>query len=238
MTWAEAQRRLVALGYYRGRIDGDPGDGTLAGVEKLLAIVEEARGVKPPPPVVLATAAGFVLPSNFDSDYAWLGKIGPLPRVLQQAIPLYGLAEIVGTKHSPVIMGLARETGLADVYTSDEIAWCGLFVAAMVKRAGYPVVAGPLWALNWTRWLSPSPRPSLGDVLAFQRPGGGHVGFYIGEDDAHYHVLGGNQGNRVSIVRVAKDRLKGARRPDYHNPQPNWKPYRLSARGIISTDES
>lgn len=35
----------------------------------------------------------------------------------------------------------------------------------------------------------------------------GHVGFYVGEDAKGYYVLGGNQGDKVSVVRIAKDRL-------------------------------
>ena len=41
----------------------------------------------------------------------------------------------------------------------------------------------------------------------------GHVGFYAGEDADAFHVLGGNQGNAVSIVRIGRDRLLGARWP-------------------------
>jgi hypothetical protein len=41
----------------------------------------------------------------------------------------------------------------------------------------------------------------------FTRSGGGHVGLYVGEDATHYHVLGGNQANLVSIMRLAKGRL-------------------------------
>jgi hypothetical protein len=48
-----------------------------------------------------------------------------------------------------------------------------------------------------------APAAALGDVLAFVRNGGGHVGLYVDEDASAYHVLGGNQSDRVSITRVA-----------------------------------
>jgi hypothetical protein len=50
-------------------------------------------------------------------------------------------------------------------------------------------------------------------VLVFQRPGGGHVGFYVGEDATAYHVLGGNQGDAVTIARIAKARCVARRWP-------------------------
>jgi len=36
----------------------------------------------------------------------------------------------------------------------------------------------------------------------------GHVGFYAGEDATHYHVLGGNQSDSISITRIRKTRLR------------------------------
>jgi hypothetical protein len=54
-------------------------------------------------------------------------------------------------------------------------------------------------------------------VLVFWRvskaSGLGHVGFYNGEDQNAYHVLGGNQSDSVSIARVGKDRFLEARWP-------------------------
>jgi hypothetical protein len=56
-----------------------------------------------------------------------------------------------------------------------------------------------------------------GAVLVFWRGSKsgtlGHVGFYQGEDDEAYHVLGGNQSNKVNTARVGKDRLLDARWP-------------------------
>lgn len=45
------------------------------------------------------------------------------------------------------------------------------------------------------------------------RSGGGHVAFAVGEDATHFHVLGGNQGARVSIMRIEKARLAACRTP-------------------------
>ena len=50
-------------------------------------------------------------------------------------------------------------------------------------------------------------------MLVFTRSGGGHVGFYAGEDADAYHVLGGNQSDAVTIARIAKSRCIAIRWP-------------------------
>ena len=40
----------------------------------------------------------------------------------------------------------------------------------------------------------------------------GHVGFFAGWDKGQIRVLGGNQGNRVSIATFPKERILGVRR--------------------------
>jgi uncharacterized protein (TIGR02594 family) len=169
--------------------------------------------------------------------YEWLG-LEDAPRHLLKAIELYGTTEVVGPKHNPVIMAWAQELGLKQ-YTSDEIAWCGLYVAIVIKRADREVVKDPLWARNWNKFGIESKEPMLGDILVFSRGTGGHVGFYISEDDTSYHVLGGNQGNAVSIVRIAKNRLIGSRRPSYNQKPLNIRKIKLDSAGIsISTNEA
>ena len=41
----------------------------------------------------------------------------------------------------------------------------------------------------------------------------GHVALYWAEDEDHYHILGGNQSDAVSITKIAKSRFLGARWP-------------------------
>ena len=170
-------------------------------------------------------------------NYDWL-KEEKAPRVLVQAVKQLGVTEIVGKEHNPIILGWARELKLASVYNSDEIPWCGLFIAYCCKMAGLDVVDKPLWALSWSNWGSPVTEPMLGDVLTFKRDGGGHVGIYVGEDVTHFHVLGGNQGNAVSVSRIAKSRLYKARRTEWKIAQPaNVRKVHLAAKGVITTNE-
>lgn len=169
--------------------------------------------------------------------YAWLNKL-TVPRTIGKALELYGVTEKAGGANNPEILAWAKETGLAGVYNADSIPWCGLFAAVVCKRADKPVVKDPLWARNWAKFGKVSERPGLGDVLVFARDGGGHVGFYVAEDPGAYHVLGGNQGDAVSIVRIAKSRCIAARRPPYTNQPESVKPYHVAAGGQLSQNEA
>lgn len=169
--------------------------------------------------------------------YQWL-SLEEAPRHLLKAIELFGTKEIVGAKHNPVIMEWAKETGLKQ-YTNDEIPWCGLFMAVIMKRADREVVKDPLWARNWSKFGVESKTPMLGDVLVFSRESGGHVGIYVGETAQSYHVLGGNQGNAVSVVLIAKNRLIDCRRPPYTKQPLNVRKITLDSTGTItSTNEA
>jgi len=162
------------------------------------------------------------------------------PNLIIEAIKLIGTKEIVGTSHNQVIIKWAKELELEKIYTSDEIPWCGLFVAIVCKRAGKEVVLNPLWAKNWLKFGTHEPVAMLGDILVFERDsGGGHVGFYVGEDIDCYHVLGGNQGNMVSVVRILKTRCIGIRRPIWKIAQPkSVRVIKLEKTGEISQNEA
>lgn len=171
--------------------------------------------------------------------YAWLAR-EPGPNMLAEALKLYGTRETSGPGNTPDIMAWARELGgsVARVYSADAIPWCGLFMAIVASRAGKPLPASPLWARAWATWGEKAPRAELGDVLVFVRKGGGHVGLYVGEDATAYHVLGGNQGDAVSITRIAKSRCIAARRLYAIGKPANVRRIRLSASGRLSTNEA
>ena len=162
------------------------------------------------------------------------------PKLIAEGWKLLGVEEIVGEKHNPVILAWAEKIGLSRTYTADEIAWCGLYVAYVVYRAGYNGVINPLWARNWLNFGVKQSEAMLGDILVFKRPGGGgHVGFYVGEDDKCYHVLGGNQSNEVSVARLEKSRCLGIRRCDWKVAQPKTvKKYFVTPSGEVSTNEA
>lgn len=161
------------------------------------------------------------------------------PKILVEAYKLNGTKEIVGKDHNPKILGWAEVLGLKKVYTSDEIAWCGLFIAYACHLAELEIVKDPLWARNWLKWGTAQNNAMLGDVLVFSRGNGGHVGIYVGEDSKCYHVLGGNQNNGVCVVRIQKVRCLGIRRTKWKISQPeNVRVINLDTTGFESINEA
>ena len=139
------------------------------------------------------------------------------PSWLTYARTLVGTREIPGAKHSATILGWIKNLGakkLGITVTNDETPWCGTFCAHVMDHVGINPPPIAVRASAWSDWGRGLLNPRLGCILTFTRQGGGHVGLYVGEDDTHLHVLGGNQGNAVSVTRIAKDRLSAMRWPD------------------------
>ena len=176
--------------------------------------------------------------SRLPPAYQWLERIDPLPLMIQHALEAYGTIEAPGAAENPIILGWAKEAGLSASYSSDAIPWCGLFMAMVAKRAAKAVPERPLWALSWSRFGTAADSALLGDVLVFKRDGGGHVGLHVGEDDRAFHVLGGNQSDRVCFTRIARARLYAIRRPAYRVMPASAKAYRLAAGGGLSRNEA
>ena len=171
--------------------------------------------------------------------YRWIDEVRPLPRMVAEALRLFGTVETPGPADNPVILDWAREAGLSKAYSSDAVPWCGLFMALIAKRAGKAALAKPLWARSWSQFGIASPQAALGDVLVFARAkGGGHVGLYVGEDETAFHVLGGNQSDAVSITRIARSRCIAIRRPIYRVQPASVATVHLAATGEISTNEA
>lgn len=157
--------------------------------------------------------------------------------MLTEALKLFGIKELPGNGDNPQILEWAKETGLARVYSADSVPWCGLFMALIAKRAGKVPPKDPLWALNWSKFGTKSPEPSLGDVLVYSRLSGGHVNLYVGEDATTFHGIGGNQSDAVTITRIEKARCVSVRRPIYNTQPDNVRPIRMASAGPISSNE-
>lgn len=166
------------------------------------------------------------------------------PRHIAVAYSLLGIKEIPGTKSNPQILAFAADSGFSKIYTNDDTSWCALFVYYVLLKANRKITLDTKDQYDYLRALkykeikefNSVSEAAFGDVLIFQRPGGGHVAFYVGEDKDAYHVLGGNQSNKVSITRIAKSRLVGIKRPKYLNYKPE-KVF-LQATGSLSNNES
>lgn len=122
-----------------------------------------------------------------------------------------GVTEASGKASNDRILEYFEAAG-SDV-KDDAVAWCSAFACWVMEQAGYPSTNN-LAARSWLKYGKPT-TPKPGAILVFTRGSAwqGHVGFYVGETATHYRVLGGNQGNKVSIVPMAKNKLISARWP-------------------------
>lgn len=134
------------------------------------------------------------------------------PDWLVYARQFLGLKEIPGTEHNPVIVQWLIQ--LRAWWRNDESPWCGVYVGAVFANCGYPIAKHWYRARDWLNWGVSLSFPVVGCVVVFQRGGGGHVGFVVGEDqNGNVVTLGGNQGNRVSIAPFERSRVLGYRWP-------------------------
>jgi uncharacterized protein (TIGR02594 family) len=133
------------------------------------------------------------------------------PRWMVEARARIGEREIPGPRHNRWIADGWARLG-ATWFNDDETPWCGFFVAHCIDHAGLPFPRLFPRALSWSDWGQPCPA-AVGAVVTFQRQGGGHVGFLVGENASNFFVLGGNQSNMVNIQPIAKNRKVAIRWP-------------------------
>jgi uncharacterized protein (TIGR02594 family) len=121
-----------------------------------------------------------------------------------------GVSEIAGSQNNPrIVMYHATTEGGA---SADEVAWCSSFVNYCVERTGLEGTDSKA-ARSWhnSGWGEMVTQPQDGDIVVFSRTGGGahagagHVGFYVSQTTTTVKVLGGNQGNRISIRDFPKN---------------------------------
>lgn len=179
---------------------------------------------------------------RLQQNYLWLLKLPDLPKMVALGMKLLGTKEIKGKKHNPIILAWAKELGLDKIYKEDEMAWCALFIGYLAMMCGKPNPLKSydlLRALKYAEFGEPVPpgQEKLGDLLIFRREEGGHVGMYIGEDSAAFHVLGANQGDEVNIARLGRTRLYACRRPHYNKMPASVRKYFVSPVGQLSVNE-
>ena len=117
-----------------------------------------------------------------------------------------GMAEIPGKQHNPTIQNWLRT--LKAWWADDETPWCGTFVAHCCRTANRDIPKDWFRALAWADAGERLTAPAYGCIAVFSRTGGGHVGFVVGRDrSGNLMILGGNQGNKVSIAKFSKDRV-------------------------------
>lgn len=157
------------------------------------------------------------------------------PSWLKIARSYEGLKEIPGPRHNQTIIRWLGK--LKAWWSDDETPWCGVFVAHCMQESWLPFPKFYMRAKAWSDYGSLLRRDRLapGAILVFDRAGGGHVGFYLGEDAGHYFVLGGNQGNAVNVMKLGKSRLVASRWPK--GEPVIGKPVYMNG-GSVSTNEA
>ena len=230
----DVQRALKRDGFNPGPIDGVWGRRSI----DALKAFQEARGL---------TADGVLGPESLqglseDRRRRQDAELTPaIPLVwYQEALRQLGTPEVPGPASNQKILQWAGALGIR--YSGDDIPWCGLFVAHCIGATltAEPLPNNPLGARNWEKFGTRC-SVALGAVLVFWRGSRdgdfGHVGFYHGEDDTAFHVLGGNQSDSVSVARVGKDRLLAVRQPATV-PELTGGPIHRSRSGNLSDNEA
>jgi uncharacterized protein (TIGR02594 family) len=126
-----------------------------------------------------------------------------------------GLREIVGPLHSPLVLAMLQLD--AKWVEEDETPWCSAFVNAIAWLLKLERTRN-LAARSWLKSGLPVPLTSAEvgwDIAVLSRPPSptsGHVGFYAGHSDMTISLLGGNQGNAVSVATFSRSRLVQIRR--------------------------
>lgn len=125
-----------------------------------------------------------------------------------------GQSEVKGALANPRIQAMFADAGHPET-TSDEVPWCAAFVGAILNRTGWEHT-GSLMARSYLRYGIALEEPREGCIVVLSRgsdPAAGHVGFYVGKRDGLVTVLGGNQGNRVSVQDFPAGQVLGFRWP-------------------------
>ena len=204
------QSGLDKLGHSPGAIDGLWGLRTARAMKALLSANGRAASVAPPGPLPWMTEANSALGRHEARDRFWL-------------------------------MDWLKRDGRS-LGDPSKNPWCGDFVETCIRMAlpDEPLLGAlgtnPYWARHWLLF-GREVQPITGAVLVFSRGSGGHVGFAIGQDDAHFYVLGGNQSDGVTIARITKSRLLGARWPATYPPRLQRLPTMKPGEFLASTNE-
>lgn len=207
MKIVEIQQALALHGYRPGPLDGIWGRQTAAAVRSF----QKDRGLE-----IDGILGPTTLAALFPDRPVETGLDQPTLVWLKEARRLLGTRETPGAGSNPVILDWASEQGIS--YQSDDLPWCALFVGHCIASTldREPVPSAVLRARAWERFGIRT-KPTPGAVMVFWRKslnsGLGHVGFYVGEDDGAYRILGGNQSDSVSLAWMRKDRLVTARWP-------------------------
>ena len=125
-----------------------------------------------------------------------------------------GQAEIAGAGNNPRIVEYMERAGFPS--QPDATPWCAGFANFCLSEAGIEGT-GSLAARSFLRWGRPLEMPRKGCIVVLRRggdPNAGHVGFFVGMANDKVMILGGNQGDKVSILPFPESMVLGYRWPE------------------------
>jgi uncharacterized protein (TIGR02594 family) len=130
----------------------------------------------------------------------------------EMAAQFLGVSEVNGIIDNPLILAMLKlDIGWPE---HDETPWCAGFVnfvnhCCKVQRSkslaarSYLAIGEPVGLESAIRGF---------DIVVLERGSGGHVGYYVNHGPDFVRLLGGNQGNKVSVAAFPRERVLGVRR--------------------------
>lgn len=162
------------------------------------------------------------------------------PRWLDHARAYLGLREIPGRAHNPKIINWWRKIRMG--FSDDETPWCAGFVGGVLEECGIRSSRSAA-ARSYVKFGKKLSKPAYGCIVVFwrgKRTGwSGHVGFVVGVDSrGNLMVLGGNQGNAVTIKPFSRARVLAYRWPGIAPFEERYKLPLLKSNGETSKNEA
>jgi uncharacterized protein (TIGR02594 family) len=131
-------------------------------------------------------------------------------KIIDIALQEFGHREIAGKEDNPEILKYFNDIGFDGQEFKDETAWCAAFANWVLLKANLKGT-GKLNARSFLNVGTQTDTPVKGDLVVLWRNSPedwrGHVGFFIRKTKDEIYILGGNQGNRVSINAYPTKRL-------------------------------
>lgn len=198
MKTKQLQTLLKDKGFYKGTIDGIygklTGEAVRAFQKSYGLVVDGIVGIKTTT-ALLGTNTTSMRQKMYDVAMFELNR---------------GIKEVRGGENPRIIEYHSATTLKAQ---EDEIPWCSSFVNWVCKQVGVKGTESAM-ARSWLKWGNITQNPQRGDVVVISRGNNGvsgHVGLVDKVDDKFIWILGGNQGDTVSIVKFDRSRLLGFR---------------------------
>lgn len=162
------------------------------------------------------------------------------PSWISVARKYVGTKEVPGSGNNPVIIRWWQ--AIRSAIRDDLSPWCAALVGGVLEEAGI-VSSRSAAARSYLKWGTALSKPAYGCVVVFWRgaPTGwsGHVGFVVGKDQrGNLMVLGGNQGDMVSIKPFGTERVLGYRWPAGSFAVPNYSLPLFTSDGRVSQNEA